>query len=69
VEDGALDAGERFEEDAPQALASLPSELRARVSNVELVIEVEPLPSQRLLGLYQGGLRLVPAQGGSCEPS
>ena len=35
-------------------LASLPRELRDRISNVEIVVEDEPPPGQRLLGLYQG---------------
>jgi predicted Zn-dependent protease with MMP-like domain len=37
-----------------RALDTLPSELRRRISNLELVIEDEPPPGQRLLGLYQG---------------
>jgi predicted Zn-dependent protease with MMP-like domain len=36
------------------ALASLPTDLRSEMSNVALVIESEPAPGQRLLGLYQG---------------
>ncbi|MGZ4414863.1 MAG: metallopeptidase family protein [Gaiellaceae bacterium] len=36
------------------ALASLPCELYDRISNVEVVVEDEPPPGQRLLGLYQG---------------
>jgi len=36
------------------ALDALPRELRDRLSNVELVVEDEPPPGQRLLGLYQG---------------
>ena len=36
------------------ALDSLPPELRGRISNVEIVVEDEPPPGQRLLGLYQG---------------
>jgi predicted Zn-dependent protease with MMP-like domain len=39
---------------AQDALDSLPSDLRARMSNVEIVVEDEPPPGQRLLGLYQG---------------
>ncbi|HUZ82797.1 MAG TPA: metallopeptidase family protein [Gaiellaceae bacterium] len=35
-------------------LASLPDELREQISNLELVVEDEPPPGQRLLGLYQG---------------
>jgi predicted Zn-dependent protease with MMP-like domain len=45
---------ERFEEYAQAALDSLPSDLRAEMSNVEIVVEEEPPPGQRLLGLYQG---------------
>ncbi len=37
-----------------EALASLPADLRDRMSNVDIVIEDEPPPGQRLLGLYQG---------------
>jgi predicted Zn-dependent protease with MMP-like domain len=43
-----------FEEYAQAALDSVPSELRDRMSNVEIVVEEEPPPGQRLLGLYQG---------------
>ena len=54
MESDPLDAVERFEGHAQDALDSLPSELRARMSNVEIVVEDEPPPGQRLLGLYQG---------------
>ncbi|MBW8741449.1 MAG: hypothetical protein JF623_02185, partial [Acidobacteria bacterium] len=37
-----------------EALDSLPPELRDAISNVAIVIEEEPPPGQRLLGLYQG---------------
>jgi predicted Zn-dependent protease with MMP-like domain len=47
-------SAERFEEYAQEALDSLPPDLRARMSNVEIVVEEEPPPGQRLLGLYQG---------------
>jgi predicted Zn-dependent protease with MMP-like domain len=43
-----------LEEYAEQAVASLPAELRAQMSNVEIVVEDEPPPGSRLLGLYQG---------------
>ena len=43
-----------FEEYAEDALASVPEELRAQMSNVQIVIEEEPPPGQPLLGLYQG---------------
>lgn len=36
------------------ALDSLPADLRRRLSNVEILIEEEPPPGERLLGLYQG---------------
>jgi predicted Zn-dependent protease with MMP-like domain len=49
-----LEAFERFEEYARAALASLPRDLREQLSNVEIVIEEEPPPGQRLLGLYEG---------------
>jgi predicted Zn-dependent protease with MMP-like domain len=37
-----------------EAVGSLPPELRARVSNVAVVVEDEPPPGMRVLGLYQG---------------
>jgi predicted Zn-dependent protease with MMP-like domain len=49
-----LDAYEQFEQYAREALDALPSELRKEMSNVEIVVEDEPPPGQRLLGLYQG---------------
>jgi predicted Zn-dependent protease with MMP-like domain len=45
---------EPFDEYAQEALDSLPSELRDRMSNVEIVVEDEPPFGQPLLGLYQG---------------
>jgi predicted Zn-dependent protease with MMP-like domain len=54
VDGGLFDSGRRFEEYAQEALDSLPPELRAQMSNVEIVVEREPPPGQRLLGLYQG---------------
>jgi predicted Zn-dependent protease with MMP-like domain len=36
------------------ALDSLPPDLGGALSNVEIVVEEEPPPGQRLLGLYQG---------------
>ena len=44
----------RFEGYAEDALDSLPPDLRAAMSNVDIVVEEEPPPGQRLLGLYQG---------------
>ena len=54
MESGLLDSGGQFEEYAQDALDSLPPDLRAQMSNVEIVVEDEPPPGQRLLGLYQG---------------
>jgi predicted Zn-dependent protease with MMP-like domain len=49
-----LNEDAHFAEYAEEALESLPPELRAKMSNIEVVIEDEPPPGQRLLGLYQG---------------
>jgi predicted Zn-dependent protease with MMP-like domain len=54
VDGGLFDSGGRFEEYVQEALDSLPPDLRAQMSNVEIVVEGEPPPGQRLLGLYQG---------------
>jgi predicted Zn-dependent protease with MMP-like domain len=54
MDSGELDVAGRFEEYAQEALDSLPADLRARMSNVAIVLEDEPPPGQRLLGLYQG---------------
>lgn len=43
-----------FAESVQEALDSLPSEVRAALSNVEIVVEDEPPPGRRLLGLYRG---------------
>ena len=48
------DAEIDFDQCVADALALLPDELRAFMSNVELVVEDEPPPGSRLLGLYQG---------------
>jgi predicted Zn-dependent protease with MMP-like domain len=45
---------DEFDEYVEAALDSLPADLRARMSNVELTVEEEPPPGQPLLGLYQG---------------
>jgi predicted Zn-dependent protease with MMP-like domain len=37
-----------------EAVDSLPPDLRDSISNVAIVVEEEPPPGQRLLGLYQG---------------
>jgi predicted Zn-dependent protease with MMP-like domain len=51
---GLPDSEERFDEYMQAALEALPLDLRAQMSNVELVVEDEPPPGQPLLGLYQG---------------
>src|SRR5712672_890611 len=43
-----------FEEAIDDALSSLPADLRAAISNVEIVVEDEPPDGQPLLGLYRG---------------
>jgi predicted Zn-dependent protease with MMP-like domain len=43
-----------FEQTVQAAIDALPPDLRAAMSNVEIVIEAEPPPGQPLLGLYQG---------------
>ncbi len=48
------DSPGRFAEYVQKALDSLPPDLRARMSNVEIVVEDEPPRGQPLLGLYQG---------------
>jgi predicted Zn-dependent protease with MMP-like domain len=49
-----LDGPPEFEQLVELALDSLPGELRNEISNVEVVVEDEPPPGERLLGLYQG---------------
>ena len=53
VGDGS-EADQRFAELVQDALDSLPPDLRAAVSNVDVVVEDEPPAGQPLLGLYQG---------------
>jgi predicted Zn-dependent protease with MMP-like domain len=43
-----------FGQYAEEAVASLPDDLRTFMSNVAIVVEDEPPPGMRLLGLYQG---------------
>lgn len=43
-----------FEDSIDDALNSLPDELRAAMSNVEIVVEDEPPDGRPLLGLYRG---------------
>jgi predicted Zn-dependent protease with MMP-like domain len=51
---GLHDPHAEFEAHTQDALESLPPEIRARMSNVEIVIEEEPPGGLPLLGLYQG---------------
>ena len=54
MEPGLPELHSRLEEYAQDAFDSLPPDLRAPISNVEIVIEDEPPAGQPLLGLYQG---------------
>jgi predicted Zn-dependent protease with MMP-like domain len=45
---------EGFERLVDDALDGLPPDLSSLMSNVAVVVEDEPAPGQRLLGLYQG---------------
>ena len=48
------DLNDPFEDSIGDALNSLPANLRAAMSNVEIVVEHEPPDGQPLLGLYRG---------------
>ncbi len=54
MEESRFEADEPFERYVDEALSSLPPDLRGQMSNVDVVIEDEPPPGQRLLGLYEG---------------
>jgi predicted Zn-dependent protease with MMP-like domain len=57
MDDGPLEedaARTRFEQLVGDALDAVAPDLRARMSNVAVVIEDEPPPGSSLLGLYQG---------------
>ena len=43
-----------FASSIQDAVDSLPPDLREAMTNVEIVVEDEPPPGERLLGLYQG---------------
>ncbi len=45
---------EDFEELVDEALAALPPDFAARMDNVAVLVEDEPPPGSRLLGLYEG---------------
>ena len=48
------DDGPDFQQVIQETVDSLPSDLRDRISNVEIVVDDEPPAGQPLLGLYQG---------------
>ena len=48
------DHNDPFDEAIDDALSSLPADLRAAMSNVEIVVEDEPPDGRPLLGLYRG---------------
>lgn len=48
------DLNDPFDAAIDDALSSLPADLRAAISNVEIVVEDEPPAGQPLLGLYHG---------------
>jgi predicted Zn-dependent protease with MMP-like domain len=50
VDEAAFD----FERAVQEVVHSLPEQFRDAISNVEIVVEDEPPPGRRLLGLYQG---------------
>jgi predicted Zn-dependent protease with MMP-like domain len=43
-----------FETVIQETLDALPPDLREQISNLEILVDDEPPPGQRLLGLYQG---------------
>ncbi len=49
-----LEGAQGFDRLVDDALDGLPEDLRGLMSNVAVVVEDEPAPGQRLLGLYQG---------------
>jgi predicted Zn-dependent protease with MMP-like domain len=57
-----------FEALVERALEALPDDLRDYISNVEIVVEDEPPPGERLLGLYQGLPRTLRADRGWLLP-
>ena len=53
-EPGPEHAPTDFEQVIRDTVDSVPPDLREQMSNVEIVVDAEPPPGQRLLGLYQG---------------
>ena len=49
-----MEEADPFGDAIQDALDSLPPDLRDALSNVEIVVEEEPPPGKRLLGLYRG---------------
>jgi predicted Zn-dependent protease with MMP-like domain len=51
---GPLMSDVDFDVEVQAAIDTLPADLRKAISNVEIVVEVEPPDGEPLLGLYQG---------------
>ena len=49
-----MDERERFESWVAEALDALPPDIAGLLDNVAVVVEEEPPPGKRLLGLYRG---------------
>jgi predicted Zn-dependent protease with MMP-like domain len=49
-----MDERERFESWVGEALDALPPDIASLLDNVAVVVEEEPPPGERLLGLYRG---------------
>jgi predicted Zn-dependent protease with MMP-like domain len=54
MDERSVPGGDPFDDAIDEAVDSLPPELRAALSNLEIVVEDEPPGGQPLLGLYQG---------------
>ena len=50
----SADSNADFEQLVRDAVDELPADIRAEISNVAVVVEDEPPPGQRMLGLYRG---------------
>ena len=50
----SVDSNAHFEDLVREAIDELPADIRSEMSNVAVVVEDEPPPGQRLLGLYRG---------------
>jgi predicted Zn-dependent protease with MMP-like domain len=49
-----VDSGVDFEQLITKALDGIPADLRERIANVGFIVEDEPPPGSRWLGVYQG---------------